>query len=155
MEGRIVAHQSVAHAVVEVRILMVEHGYRGGVGRVLVVRSGAGRRIEMATAGSGRSVRSVVCSGERPSSTGIGGGCRWNGTGHGCRLVAQFPLRGETLQVGHETHPHRILHIHSFDGDQVTGHLGRAFAEPYRVVVHGELVRVVGQRIQSCNGAMK
>ena len=67
------------------------------------------------------------------------------------RFVAQFALSGETLQVRHESKPHRILDIHPFDGDQVTRHFSSAFAESNIVIIHGEFVRIVCQWIQTCS----
>jgi hypothetical protein len=42
------------------------------------------------------------------------------------------------------------LNVHAFYGDQIAGHLGSTFPEANVVVVHGELVGVVGQGIHTC-----
>jgi hypothetical protein len=42
------------------------------------------------------------------------------------------------------------LNVHAFNGDQIAGHLGGTFPETNIVVVHGELVWVVGQGIHTC-----
>ena len=64
-------------------------------------------------------------------------------------FVGKFTLGGEALQVRHEPQTERILHVHSFHADQVTGNFSGTFPEPDRMVIHGELVRIVGQSIQT------
>lgn len=58
------------------------------------------------------------------------------GTG-GC-----VPLGAVTLEVVHQTKLHRVLDVQSFDADQISGHLCRAFAESDSPIVHGENGRV-------------
>ena len=137
----------VGHGVVEVRL--VEHGRR--IGHVLVMRPST---VVVVTRRIGAVVRALRGR-ERPS--GRGGTC-WGGDGC-CHcgdgsdgndlFAAQFPLRGEALQVGHEPHAQRILHVHSLDGDQVASHFAGAFTEAHAVVVHRVPLRVVSHRIKS------
>ena len=60
-------------------------------------------------------------------------------------FAAEFSLGSEALQVGHETHPQRILNVHSFDGDHVTCHFRCALPEAHRVVIHRVFMRIVSQ----------
>ncbi len=64
-------------------------------------------------------------------------------------LVGQVALGREALEVGHEAEPERVLDVHPLDGDEVAGDLCGALPETDAVVVDGDLVRVVGQGVES------
>lgn len=72
---------------------------------------------------------------------------RWRGGLFG----GQLPLGRTALQVAGQTQPQRVLHVQSFDPLQVAGHLGHALPETHAVVVHGVLVWVVGEWVQTWN----
>ena len=136
--GRGWVERSVAvhHPVIQMRLIELS---------VRVVRSR--RIVEVTRVGwrqrGGRGVGAVWWRSGRKRPSGIGGG------GRNDLFAAEFPLGGEALQVGHEPHSERILHVHSFHGDHVTGNFSGALAEAHRVVIHGVLVRIVSQRIQT------
>ena len=119
-----------------------------GIGRMIVIVAVVD--VGAAVAGSRREWPRIARSRSVDGRDRCGAG---NGRSHSRRMsygfVAKFTLSGKALQVRHETQAHRILDVHPFHGHQVASHFRRAFTESNIVVVHGELVRVVSQSVQS------
>lgn len=67
------------------------------------------------------------------------------------RLRCQLPLRSEALQVAHQPQPQRVLDVQSFAADQIPRNFSRTLPEPNIVVVHRVPLRVVRERVESCN----
>lgn len=62
----------------------------------------------------------------------------------------KFPLRRKALKVRHKAQAQWILDVHALHGDQIAGYLRCTLSKPDVVIVHGELVGVVRQRVHTC-----